>query len=92
MVSQDYLYVTRLPIVSKAPSFVVVQRPWPFGYETEFLGWFLNRGELLECARDSGLELTREFLIQEMPVVKGAPEQGEYRGFLFRPHHTPANV
>jgi hypothetical protein len=27
----------------------------------------------------------REFLIQERPIVKGAPEQSEGRGFLFRP-------
>jgi putative methyltransferase (TIGR04325 family) len=79
-----YLYVTRLPVVRRAPSFVVVQRPHRYGYHTEYLGWFLNREELLGHARGLGVELVREFLIQERPAVPGAPEQPEYRGFLFR--------
>ena len=82
----DHLYVTRVPIVHQVPSFVVVQRPYQFGYKTEYLGWFLNRQEFLERAKGIGLDLVREFLIQERPIVKGAPEQSESRGFLFRPN------
>jgi len=80
-----YLYVTRLPVVQRVPSYVVVQRPHACGYLTEYQGWFLNREELLSTTAELGLELVREFLIDERPPVPGAPEPAEYRGFLFRP-------
>lgn len=83
--ASSYLYVTRLPIVSSVPSFVVVQRPNRYGYETEYLGWFLNRDEFLQHASDAGMTLVREFIVMEDPVTRGAPEQAHYRGFLFRP-------
>jgi putative methyltransferase (TIGR04325 family) len=84
-VTGRYLYVTRLPVVQQAPSFVVVQRPHSCGYQTEYRGWFLNRDELLAAATAHGLQLVREFLVDERPEVQGAPEPAEYRGFLFRP-------
>ena len=80
-----HLYVTRQPFVKKAASFVVVQRPYRFGYLTEYPGWFLNRDEFLAAAGDAGLKLLREFLIWEMPDVPHAPEVADYRGFLFSP-------
>jgi putative methyltransferase (TIGR04325 family) len=80
-----YLYVTRQPFVKKADSFVVVQRPHRFGYETEYPGWFLNRDEFLTAAGELGLKLEREFLIWEIPDVPNAPEAADYRGFLFSP-------
>jgi putative methyltransferase (TIGR04325 family) len=83
----SYLYVTRLPIINRKASFVVVQRPYQFGYETEYLCWFLNREEFLIHMSTLEMDLVREFLIQEKPHVYGAPEQGDYRGFLFRPRH-----
>jgi putative methyltransferase (TIGR04325 family) len=83
-VTERYVYVTRLPVVREAASFVVVQRPYGCGYDTEYLGWFLNRDEFLAGARQAGLELEREFLIDERPKVHHAPEQAEYGGFLFR--------
>ena len=82
-VTGDYLYVTRQPFVPTAPSFVVVQRAHRNGYLTEYPGWFLNRNEFLDVARTLGLELRREFLIAERPVVPRAPEAADYRGFLF---------
>jgi putative methyltransferase (TIGR04325 family) len=82
-VTGRYLYVTRQPLVETEPSFVVVQRPHRYGYMTEYPGWFLNRGEFLSEAGHLGLELLREFLIAERPLVAGAPEQADYRGFLF---------
>jgi putative methyltransferase (TIGR04325 family) len=81
----SYLYITRIPIVQRAPSFVVLQRPYSLGYRTEYLGWFLNRHEFLDALRALGMELVREFLVEERPFVHRAPEQGEYRGFLWRP-------
>ena len=45
-----YLYVARVPVALTAPSFVVIQRPYVHGYDTEYLGWVLNRDELVEAA------------------------------------------
>ena len=81
----SYLYITRIPMVRHVPSFVVLQRPYGVGYRTEYLGWFLNRDELLDALQVRGMELVREFLIEERPFVHRAPEQGEYQGFLWRP-------
>jgi putative methyltransferase (TIGR04325 family) len=84
--AETHLYVTRVPIGLRSPSFVVLQRAYAYGYETEYLGWVLNRGELLEHARRSGLELVREFLLPNALSAAGAPESPvEHRGFLFAP-------
>ncbi len=80
----SYLYVTRLPIVHKAASFVVVQRPYKHNYDTEYLGWCFNREEFLSQAKAANLELVREFLIEDPPFIYRAPEQCEFRGYLFR--------
>jgi putative methyltransferase (TIGR04325 family) len=79
-----YLFLTLQPTVVNVPSFVFVQRPYRYGYGTEYLGWCLNRDEVLRCAAGAGLELVREFVIGHHPVIQRAPEQNEYRGFLFR--------
>jgi putative methyltransferase (TIGR04325 family) len=81
----SYLFITRMPIVHKAKSYVAVQRPYHYGYRTEYRGWFLNRQELLEQVCCHGMELVREFPLNERLLVHKAPEQGELRGFLFRP-------
>jgi putative methyltransferase (TIGR04325 family) len=83
-VATSYLYVTRIPVVNHSDSFVVVQRPYQCGYQAEYLGWFLNRSELIEHLEGLGMRLVREFLIDEQPFVPHAPEQATYRGFLFR--------
>lgn len=82
--THSYLYITRLPIVHHAPSFVVVQRPYQYGYHTEYKTWFLNRQEFLNYAAQLPIKLVREFLIIERFPVHGAPEEGEARGFLFK--------
>jgi putative methyltransferase (TIGR04325 family) len=82
-VTDGYLYVTRLPVVDRGPSFVVLQRPYRYGYQTEYPGWFINRDEFLGAAADLGLTLLKEFLIWERPIVRDAPEAADYRGFLF---------
>lgn len=82
--TQGYLYITSLPTVLQASSFVFVQRAYAYGYNTEYLGWCLNREQFLKCAEASGLELVREFVIGHRPSIYRAPEQNEYRGFLFR--------
>jgi putative methyltransferase (TIGR04325 family) len=79
-----YLLVTGLPVVHAAPAYVFVQRPYRYNYDTEYLAWCLNRGQFLETARGLGLTLVREFITGHFPPIQGAPEECEYRGFLFR--------
>jgi putative methyltransferase (TIGR04325 family) len=83
--TRGYAYITRLPLVEEGESFVVRQRAYAYGYETEYLGWCLNRSEFLECAFAARLRLEREFLIDENFPAVGAPEPIGCRGFLFRP-------
>jgi putative methyltransferase (TIGR04325 family) len=87
--ARRYLFLTRVPVVFSHPSFVVLQRTHAHAFQTEYLSWVLNRDELLEHAKRSGLELVREFLLGDKPPVVGAPEQDETRGFLFRPAPRP---
>ena len=82
--TRGYLLITRLPTVLRAPSFVARQRAYAYGYDTEYLGWCLNCGELIDAVTNSGLALTRRFCIGHHPFVYDAPEQFECRGFLFR--------
>jgi len=80
-----YLYVTRLPVAFKAASFVVLQRAYSYGYDTEYVGWVVNHDELLDEARSAGLQLVREFLLEARFSAAGAPENPvDHRGFLFR--------
>ena len=81
-----YLYIANLPSIQQASSFVFVQRPYQYGYNTEYLGWCLNRTEFLHTAKHSGLVLLREFIYGYQPVIFGAPEQNSYHGYLFRVH------
>jgi putative methyltransferase (TIGR04325 family) len=82
--ANPYLYVTRLPIVRQSKSFVALQRVYAYGYDTEYMCWFLNRDEFLDYMATVGLELVREFMFHSHPMVKGASEQAEILGFLFR--------
>ena len=79
--AERYLYVARVPTALQAPSFVVIQRPYVHGYDTEYLGWVLNRDELLAAVP---LELAREFLLDARFSAAGAPEDPiDHRSFLF---------
>lgn len=78
-----YLLVTQSPFVFNCASFVMVQRAYKYGYNTEYLGWCLNRGDFLDAAKEAGLKLIREFIIGSRTFIHRAPEQCEYRGFLF---------
>jgi putative methyltransferase (TIGR04325 family) len=83
--ARDYFYVTRVPISFHAESFVVLQRAYAYGYETEYLSWVINREALLAEAAASNIELVNEFLVTGGFEAKGAPETPVYdRGFLFR--------
>jgi putative methyltransferase (TIGR04325 family) len=80
----EWLMITRTPIVECNDDFVVVQRPYMYGYMTEYPGWFMNRTRLLEFMNKGGFSLERQFLVAEQPNVQNAPEQAHYYGFLFR--------
>lgn len=82
--TDGHIFITQLPIVFQAASFVMVQRPYKYGYDTEYLGWCLNREEFLQTAAAAGAELLREFIVGYQPHIHDAPEQCEYRGYLFR--------
>lgn len=79
-----WIMICRMPFVDQVDDFVVVQRPGRYGYDTEYTGWFLNRGKFVGFMQQHGYQLDREFLNDERPVVTGAAEQCSYRGFLFR--------
>ncbi len=81
----NYIFITRLPVVLHSDSFVMVQRPYHYNYNTEYLGWCFNRQVFLEQAKLAGLELKREFILGDNIIIKGAPEECEYRGYLFKP-------
>jgi putative methyltransferase (TIGR04325 family) len=83
-VTRGYLLLTRLPTVDNVPSFVFLQRPYAYGYNTEYLGWCLNRQSLLTAAQERRLTLIREFVVAERPYIFRAPEQCRYKGFLFK--------
>ncbi|MBO1066301.1 MULTISPECIES: hypothetical protein [Nostocales] len=83
--TSGYLFITRLPIVHQVASYVMVQRPYEYGYNTEYLGWCLNRDEFLQYAKSINLILIKEFVIGENPVIHNAPESCQYWGFLFAP-------
>jgi putative methyltransferase (TIGR04325 family) len=79
-----WLFLTRVPVAIRHPSFVVLQRMYAYRYATETLGWIFNRDELLGAAGEAGLELEREFLIHPPREITGAPEAISHAGFLFR--------
>jgi putative methyltransferase (TIGR04325 family) len=82
--AESYLYVARVPVALSAPSFVVLQRAYAYGYETDYLGWVLNRHEFLAYAAGAGVSLAREFLLDARFAAVGAPETPvEHRSFLF---------
>lgn len=83
-----YLFLTRLPIVLAVPSFPFIQRPYAFGYRSEYPAWCLNRQELLDVTDNLGLVLVREFITGEAPHIHKSPEDPAYRGFLFTPHKS----
>jgi putative methyltransferase (TIGR04325 family) len=79
-----WVFLTRVPVAQQHGTFVVLQRAHAYGYGTEYLGWVLGRDELLDVARDVGLELEREFVLLPGFQIAGAPDQVSQCGFLFR--------
>jgi putative methyltransferase (TIGR04325 family) len=78
--TKEYLFISRLPVVEHSPSFVAVQRL----YNSQMLHQQINQTELLETVKETGLTFVREFVVGDRPYIKGAPEQCEVRGYLFK--------
>lgn len=78
-VTKEYLFLTRIPVVESANTYVAVQRE----YGTRMLHCQFNRAELLETVAGTGLRTVREFVVGDRPYVKGAPEQPVLCGWLF---------
>lgn len=81
--SERWVFITRQPFVDRVPPYVTIQHPASYGYDTEYPGWVLNRGDFITFATGLGLTLRREMLTGEQPGIPRAPEQPVYRGFLF---------
>jgi putative methyltransferase (TIGR04325 family) len=79
------LFLTRVPVVREAASFVTLQRAQAYGYDTEYLGWVFNRDELIAAAVGAGLALEREFVLISSWPVAGTPEGPSEYGYLFAP-------
>lgn len=83
-VAAPWLLLTRVPVVETYPSYPARQRAHGYGYETEYVGWVLHRGELLAATEACGLELVREYALVGPIDVAGAPENPRHSGFLLR--------
>jgi putative methyltransferase (TIGR04325 family) len=95
-VTHGYLLVSRLPIVYHADSYVFFQRPYRYGYNTEYIAWCLNRTNFLQAAEAAGLVLVREFINGDQSFIPDAPEPCQYHAFLFQrgasPDESQANL
>lgn len=83
--AEGWLFITVVPILRKARSFVVVQRPDSVGMDTEYISWVFNYDEFMACLSGSGFVLDRTFICStERQHYRNAPESSELLGFLFR--------
>lgn len=88
--ADGYVLLTRVPITLKE-SYVFVQRPYQYGYQTEYLSWAINRTSLLESSKNLGFQLIREFITGERPNIINAPSPCENRAFLFQKYQRNKN-
>ncbi len=77
---KEYLFLFRLPVVQRSPSFLSIERL----YNSQMLHQQLNQTELMKAVKETGLTLIREFVVGEPPYIKKAPEQCEMRGWLLK--------
>lgn len=83
--TRGHLYITRLPVLLAAPTCVMRQDATQHGFSDELLEWFINRDEFLDHMDEQGMELVREFYVQEAHDVGDDALRPDTRGFLFRP-------
>ena len=80
----SWLLITCLPVVSKGPSFVVVQRLRSSGFVGEFYSNVVNRDEFVREVIRNGFVLERELMSWGPVPYHRAPEDTVGAGFLFR--------
>jgi hypothetical protein len=76
----QYFLLTRIPVVERSPGFVAVQRE----ARIKLLHYQFNKGRLLDVINSTGLTLVREFIVGDRLYIRGAPEQCDMRGWLFK--------
>jgi putative methyltransferase (TIGR04325 family) len=76
----DYFFLTRIPVVERGPGFLALQRE----SGERILHQQFQATELVRAVEHEGLRLQREFVVGDRPFIRGAPEQCEMRGWLFR--------
>jgi putative methyltransferase (TIGR04325 family) len=82
--ANSWLLITCLPVVSKVPGFVVVQRLHNSGFAGEVYSNVVNRDEFVREATRHGLVLERELMSWGPVPYHRAPEDTVGAGFLFR--------
>lgn len=82
--AEGWLVITALPVVYTVPGFVVVQRLWSAGYQSEFYSNVVNHDDLLAEVAKHGFELERELMSWGPVHYRGAPEHPVGAGYLFR--------
>jgi len=86
-----FVFVARLPVSLEGASFVAMQRPYRYGYDTEYIGWVFGRTSFLRGAEGAGLRLERELIADEGWKAAGAPTATESRSYLFTPADRAAS-
>jgi putative methyltransferase (TIGR04325 family) len=81
---KNFLFIARVLVVEKSPSFVVLQRTEEFNYHSNMLTQVFNQHELLGVLERTGLTILREFVVEDAPTIAGAPEQCVEIGWLFK--------
>ncbi len=84
--AESRLFIMGVPVVRRARSFVVVQRPQRHGLDADYISWVFNYDEFLRQVTRSGFVLQREFLAfgTDLQYYRKAPEASQVVGFLFR--------
>ena len=80
------VFLQRIPLSFGKPGFVYVQRPYAYGYQTEYPCWCFNRAEFTRVIEASGWQIEREVVTGERVEIVGTSEVVEYRGFLLQPN------
>jgi hypothetical protein len=69
-----HVIISCLPIGGRSPSFAVLQRAEPYGLETQFFGWFLNRTEFPRLRTRRRSRAHAGVVMMDETPAHGAPE------------------
>jgi putative methyltransferase (TIGR04325 family) len=77
-----YMFLTRVLVVQRVPTFVALQRTQVYDYNSDMLTQVFSEAEVLNLIKDHGLQIVREFVVGDGPTIVGAPEQCRDCGWL----------